>query len=124
MMTPLIDIFLLIIFFLLTCTFASGEKEKELTIHLPATQGGTHGVEGMRWYFNVLESGAIVLQGRTVTLKEVDGMLEAEHERRDGTYLIVRAHENVPYRMVAKLMGLFSRHGFARVAFQTVDEKE
>lgn len=123
-LTPLVDIvFLLIIFFLVSSTFETGEKE--LDIHLPATKGGVKTQrETKNHYFNILPSGTVVFQGQTMGMDEIEAFLKEKASDSEGHKFTVRADEKSPYGYFAKLMGLFNAYGFEKVAIQTVHDKE
>ncbi len=111
-------IFLLIIFFLLSSNFKS--EEKDLDIVLPQTKGSTVRQKPFsKWYFNVRADGTIRFRGEEHSLIEIESYLKENEIQKDTANLIIRADGAAAYRGVAQLLGLFSEHGFSKIAFQT-----
>lgn len=126
MLIPLIDCFcFLILFFLVSSTFEKSGNEKALDINLPQTLGGA-GKKGApdNWYINIRRDETLIMSGRSMDLPEMQAMLSSRRKEKDSVNLVIRADSLVPYRVVAKLIGLCSEYGYSRVAFQTLDERQ
>ncbi|MFT5523111.1 MAG: biopolymer transport protein ExbD [Pirellulaceae bacterium] len=119
-MTPMIDVvFLLIIFFLVSSHLAKQESQMELP--LPAADSGTLPDEQQanpRITVNVLNDGALMLSGRTITAVELQQILVAK-KTTDGPDLEVRIRgdRQAGYRFVEPIMLSCARAGIWNVTF-------
>ncbi|MBF0244296.1 MAG: biopolymer transporter ExbD [Planctomycetes bacterium] len=122
-LTPLVDIiFLLIIFFLLSSTFQT--KEKELGIQLPETKGTQSQEQPFTdYFFNIKPDGSIIINGRIHSLPEVEIFLKETLPEREHCNMIMRADKSSRYETIGKLLGLLSEYNYKRISFVTLDEK-
>ncbi len=116
-MTPLIDIvFLLLIFFMLTSRFVVQEG---IQVDLPVTERA-HTLEAMDSHrITVRADGILVLEGRAMTLRELDRFLAA----RDAAYLRtpfeILSDRRTPVQTVVSLLEMLRDRGASRVTLGT-----
>ncbi len=123
--TPLTDIFLvlLIIFMVTTTAIAeAGGQNGGLKVNLP--KGGksdalapAHDVA-----IAVLEDGRTVVGGKIVDPAELDGILEKAHAENPDTLVLVQADQGVQHGKVVAVMEQARRHGLTRLAIATREE--
>ena len=123
--TPLTDIFLvlLIIFMVTTTAIAeAGGQNGGLKVNLP--KGGksealppAHDVA-----VAVLEDGRTVVGGKIVDESTLEGILEKAHAENPDTLVLVQADQGVQHGKVVGVMELARRHGLSRLAIATREE--
>ena len=110
-LTSMIDVvFLLIIFFMVGTQFTQGEREIALK------RPGVDGLKPMvappdRQEIAVLASGAIAIDGREVTVDQLEQRLRAMRAGYPALRVLGRADGQVPYQSVASVYGAASRAG-------------
>ena len=116
--TPLIDIvFLLLIFFMLTSRFVVQEG---IEIDLPVTEKPhSRPSEEMR-VLQLLQSGAVVFQGRTFTLDQLGVYLGALGEDFMSSPFEIQADRRASVQSVVSLLELLRDRGASRVSMGTV----
>ncbi len=107
-LTPLIDVlFMLIIFFVLTAAFVSGEVD----VRLPEGQGGP--VSDVPVVIAVHEDGALSWAGEVMeTSLVIDAARQAYAE---GQSILLAGDRSVAYGTVATLLDRLRRHGVEEV---------
>ena len=120
--TPLTDIFLvlLIIFMVTTTAIAeSGNQSGGLKVSLP--QGGARAAttEVHDLAIAVLEDGRTVVAGKVVDEAELAAILERTHRQDPDTLVLVQADEGVAHGRVVAVMDLARRLGLQRLAIAT-----
>jgi biopolymer transport protein ExbD len=120
--TPLTDIFLvlLIIFMVTTTAIAeAGGQNGGIKVQLPKG-GQTNAVKEVHdLAIAVLSDGRVVVQGKVVdeaTLREV---LVKAHAENPETLVLVQADEGVPHGRVVAVMDMARRQGLPRLAIAT-----
>ena len=123
--TPLTDIFLvlLIIFMVTTTAIAeAGGQNGGLKVNLP--KGGTsdalapaHDVA-----VAVLEDGRTVVGGKIVDAAALDEILAKAHAENPDTLVLVQADQGVQHGKVVGVMEQARRHGLTRLAIATREE--
>ncbi len=102
-LTPLIDVvFLLLIFFLVSTTFAKEEVEMDLA--LPKARSGKTGSEGQHLVIQFTKEGALLLAGRKVTLEGLQQKLQAQARRDKSRSVLIRGDVDARYGLFAKVM--------------------
>jgi biopolymer transport protein ExbD len=102
-LTPLIDVvFLLLIFFLVSTTFAKDEVEMDLK--LPQAKSGKAGKEGQYLVIQFSRDGALLLAGRKVTLEGLQQKLRAQGQRDRSRAVLIRGDVDARYGLFAKVM--------------------
>ncbi len=122
-LAPLIDIvFLTLVFFMTTSVFATMEQEIDIT--LPSASEGEI-VERSRGeiFINLREDGTVVLNGREVTLEEMDSILERVAEVYPGGAVIIRGDEASRLGNAVEILNLCTKHDIQHVSFAVVDEE-
>lgn len=102
-LTPLIDVvFLLLIFFLVSTTFAKEEVEMDLA--LPQARSGKAGTEGRYIVIQFSREGSLLLAGRKVTLEGLQQKLQAQARRDRSRAVLIRGDVDARYGLFAKVM--------------------
>ncbi|MGB2600232.1 MAG: biopolymer transporter ExbD [Candidatus Omnitrophota bacterium] len=123
-MAPLIDIiFLLLIFFMSASIFY--QLETELNITVPTAEEGAD----MRRapgeiIVNVLKDGAVVVNQRKLTYKELGRMLARVSELYKGQPIIIRADRETYHKHVIKVLDICAGTDIWNVSFATMKEEE
>jgi biopolymer transport protein ExbD len=123
--TPLTDIFLvlLIIFMVTTTAIAEqGGQNGGLKVNLPRA-GKTASTEEMHdLAVAVLEDGRTVVGGKVVDEEALAQLLDKAHGENPETLVLVQADQEVAHGKVVAVMDLARRHGLARLAIATRDD--
>jgi biopolymer transport protein ExbD len=114
-LTPMIDIvFNLIIFFMVSTSFADAEKSVDLTV--PQVAGATGLADSSpHKAINVHRDGHITLDAQTVSLPELTARLATarrEHERLD---VVVRGDADSPFQHVAAVFTACRQAGISEM---------
>src|SRR5690349_25032694 len=120
--TPLTDIFLvlLIIFMVTTTAIAeAGGQNGGLKVNLP--KGGQSGAatEAHDLAIAVLEDGRTVVGGKVVDEGALVAILDRAHRENGDTLVLVQADQGVAHGRVVAVMDLARRHGLSRLAIAT-----
>ena len=100
-LTPLIDmVFLLLVFFLASTTFAKEEVEMDLT--LPEATSGEPGEDGHLLVINVKRDGTLTIDGRAVTAEGLRQRLRAAAARDRDQEVLIRGDTLVHFGVVAQ----------------------
>jgi biopolymer transport protein ExbD len=122
--TPLTDIFLvlLIIFMVTTTAIAEAGAEKGgFKVTLPkAGKGDASAPRDLA--IAILTDGRTVVAGKVVVEAELRGLLAAAHEKNPDTLVLVQADEGVLHGRVVAVMDLARRTGLSRIAIATRGE--
>ena len=123
--TPLTDIFLvlLIIFMVTTTAIAEqGGQNGGLKVNLPRA-GKTASTQEMHDIaVAVLEDGRTVVGGKVVDEQALAALLDKAHSENPETLVLVQADQEVAHGKVVAVMDLARRHGLARLAIATRDD--
>ena len=114
---PLIDIvFLLLIFFMLTSRFVVQEG---IQIDLPVTDR-SHTLPAEKAHRIIVRSeGVLVMDGRVMTLREMDYYLGNQDAVFFGTYFEILADRRVSVQTVISLLEMLRNKGASRVTLGT-----
>ncbi len=120
--TPLTDIFLvlLIIFMVTTTAIAeAGGQNGGLRVNLP--KGGQKGAatEAHDLAIAVLEDGRTVVGGKVVEEGALVAILDKAHQENADTLVLVQADQGVAHGKVVAVMDLARRRGLSRLAIAT-----
>jgi biopolymer transport protein ExbD len=122
--TPLTDIFLvlLIIFMVTTTAIAEAGAEKGgFKVTLPkAGKGDAAAARDLA--VAILADGRTVVAGKVVEEAELRGLLAGAHEKNPDTLVLVQADEGVLHGRVVGVMDLARRAGLTRIAIATRGE--
>lgn len=119
---PLIDIvFLLMIYFMLTSSFI---MQPGIKIELP-TALTTESIEKKELIVSIATDGSIFYREKSVTLKMLKTILEAESRSNPNVILIIKGDYNVVHGKVVEVMDLAKIAGVSHLAIATqpVEEK-
>jgi len=122
-LTPLIDmVFQLLIFFLLTTTFAVNVKEGGLELNLPRAKSSEIPSMVSHLVVALLKDGRMVVGGEALDEQSLRKKLEKIHKEKPDTMVIVQADRLVPHWRVVKVMDLATTIGLKRLGIATVEE--
>ncbi len=122
-MTPLIDmVFQLLIFFLLTTTFAINVKEGGLEVDLPRAKSAQIPSMARHMVIAILKDGRIVVGGEEMSTEALREKLVKVHKDNPQTMIIVQADKTVEHGIVVKAMDMAATIGLKHLAIATVEE--
>ena len=120
-LTPLIDVvFLLLIFFMVTTTFAT--IRYGMRVDLPTTTTPQEKIE-QNIVVSINKDGKIYLGKKWVSEKQLVSLLSQEIKKK-GTLVIVNADRNVTHGEVVRVMDLAKKAGAQKLGILTTPEKE
>jgi len=120
--TPLTDIFLvlLIIFMVTTTAIAeSGTQNAGLKVNLPKGGATSAGPVAHDIAVAVLEDGRTVVKGELVDDARLEALFQEAHGKNPDTLVLVQADQGVPHGRVVAVMDLARRSGLDRLAIAT-----
>jgi biopolymer transport protein ExbD len=120
--TPLTDIFLvlLIIFMVTTTAIAeAGGQNGGLRVNLPKAGKSGAAMEAHDLAIAVLEDGRTVVGGKVVDEGALTAILDRVHGENADTLVLVQADQGVAHGKVVAVMDLARRHGLSRLAIAT-----
>jgi biopolymer transport protein ExbD len=118
--TPLVDVMLvLLVVFILTAPLIVPQSMK---VNLPKTAAVTQEDKGKKLQLTIESSGALTLDGKPITDKELEKALSAASSNPDAS-LSIQADKAVPYGRVAELMALSQGAGMVKLSFVTLAGK-
>jgi len=120
-LTPLIDVvFLLLIFFMVTTTFAT--IRYGMRVDLPTTTTPQEKIE-QNIVVSINKDGKVYLGKEWVSEKQLVSRLRQEIKKK-GTLVIVNADRNVTHGAVVRVMDLAKKAGAQKLGILTTPEKE
>ncbi len=112
-LTPLIDVlFMLIVFFVLTTSFASSR----IPVDLPAGSGGP--AEGSFSVITVTKQGDVLYEGKTTTPEEAASALAA---RGSGQRILLRADREAVYGKIVEVLDALRKAGLGDIDLAVED---
>ncbi len=130
--TPLTDVFLVLLIIFMVVASASVEAERSnaesqasermpderaLRVHTP--QGASDGaIMAKNIVVNVLPDGTIDLDGESVTIETIGAKLTAMDDTRSDQ-VVIRGDETAQYKLVVRVLSAVRSAGFTRVALAT-----
>jgi biopolymer transport protein ExbD len=123
--TPLTDIFLvlLIIFMVTTTAIAEqGGQNGGLKVSLPRAGKSAPAAEVHDLAIAVLEDGRTVVGGKVVDEDQLTEILKKAHGDNPDTLVLVQADQGVVHGKVVAVMDLARRQGLARLAIATRED--
>ncbi len=113
-LTSLIDVvFLLLIFFMLTTTFA--DFTRRLDIELPEARAATTKEKQLKYTIELDEKGRIALNGEIVTLAALDTTLHRDAAAGKVKGAVLRADRSVTHGNVVRVLGIVRDAGIEEV---------
>jgi len=123
--TPLTDIFLVLLIIFMVTTTAIAESERNeggFKVSLPRGAKGEEAGIARDLTVAILADGRTVIAGRLVSEAELATAFAAARERSAETIVLFQADEGVPHGRVVHVMELARRAGLARLAIATRGE--
>ncbi|MBT8558089.1 biopolymer transporter ExbD [Polynucleobacter paneuropaeus] len=115
--TPLVDVMLvLLVVFILTAPLIVPQSMK---VNLPKTQAVTLQEKNKKMELVIESSGALTLDGKQVSDKELERALSAASSNPDAA-LAIQADKGVPYGRVAEIMAISQGAGVVKLSFVTL----
>lgn len=113
---PMVDVLLVLLcFFILTWNFA--RKEMELSVKVPTAENAKEpNVDVNQTVLNLKEDGTMVMNTRPITFEELFDRMKALAQLNPDYAIILRGDENVPYKYVARVLGVCNGAGIWNVA--------
>ena len=114
-LTPMIDIvFNLIIFFMVSSSFADAEKNVGLTVPQVADSAALNDASA-RKAINVHRDGRITLNGQSTTLSELTSKLNAARRQNVHLSVVLRGDADCPFQHVAAVFAACRRAGISEM---------
>ncbi len=117
--TPLTDIFLvLLIIFMIS---SSAMLESGLSVKLPVAKSSnlTHGEDEKPIYVTISNSGDILLNSRKVTLSELPPALTLLVKQSKGKRVVIRADSSIVFGKAVTVMDIAKASGAEKIAIAT-----
>jgi len=122
-MAPLIDIvFLTLVFFMATTVYGVLESEIDITLPTAETSVPTARSQG-EIYINLKADGSIIVNDRTVTLTELQEVLNKVSQFFPGSSVIIRGDQNAMLGNAIRVLDCCRKANIQNVAFSTINEK-
>ena len=120
-LAPMIDVvFLLLIFFMVATTFV--EKEKEMGLDLPTAESGEEPERDFdELVINLLEDGAIKVNGETMTEDQLNQTLGFAARSNPETPVTIRGDREVVLQRVVAVMDACRIAGLTDIGMMTLD---
>ncbi|MCB1194997.1 biopolymer transporter ExbD [bacterium] len=120
-LTPLIDVlFLLLIFFMVSSTF---RENQAIDVTLPSAATAEL-KESDETIVTIDRNGTIYIDSEEIAYDELNRELTGVFMKKGETNLIMRADENVPYKVVVYVMDTARSIGFRSIAALTEKNSE
>lgn len=122
-MAPLIDIvFLTLVFFMTTSVFTT--LESEIAVTLPTADAAEAGERTQgEIYINIREDGGIVMNGREVTVDELQETLYRVAEFYPGGAVIIRGDRTSHLGVAIAVLNCCKKADIQNVSFAALDEE-
>lgn len=118
-LVPMIDVlFLLLAFFIISWQFS--QSETELNVSIPTQEEGAEPKQQRgEIIINVLVDGSIKVEGRTLTLSELQSTLTDIAKTYANQPVRLRGDANVPYQRIVEVMDTCQKAGIWNISFAT-----
>jgi len=122
-LTPLIDmVFQLLIFFMLTTTFAVNVKEGGIEVELPKAKSTQIASMTKHLVIAILKDGRMIVGGETHSVDSLRQKLTEIHKENPKTMVVMQADTTVDHGTVVRAMDIAAEVGLKRLAIATVEE--
>jgi len=120
-MAPMIDVvFQLLIFFMVSTTYAN--EEKDLEVELPTAQSGAaSGAAAQELVINVFRDGRVSLAGRALASGELERELSQVAGRNPKTQVTIRGDRLASHERIVAVMDACGVAGLSNLALGTRD---
>lgn len=122
-MAPLIDIvFIVLVLFMTTSVY--GALESELDVTLPTADSAVQ-AERTRGeiYINLMKDGSIVLNDKTITIDELQGVLDRVAEYFPGGAVIIRGDKDAVLGQAVAVLNACRKADIQSVSFAAMSEE-
>jgi len=122
-LTPLIDmVFQLLIFFLLTTTFAVNVKESGIEVDLPRAKSAQIPSLKQNVVIAILKDGRMIVGGEALSESALKEKLVQVHKENPKTMVVVQADRTVEHGRVVQALDLAVDVGLKSMAIATEEE--
>ena len=122
-MAPLIDIvFLTLVFFMVTSVYSTLESEIDITLPTADSAVASERMQG-EIFVNLLADGSIVINERTVTIPELQEILNRVSEYLTGGSVIIRGDRNANLGRAIAILNCCKNANIQNVSFAAVQEE-
>ncbi len=122
-LTPLIDmVFQLLIFFMLTTTFAVNVKEGGIEVELPKAKSTQIASMTKHLVIAILKDGRMIVGGETHSVDSLRQKLTEIYKENPKTMVVMQADTTVDHGTVVRAMDIAAEVGLKRLAIATVEE--
>lgn len=123
-LAPLIDIvFLTLVFFMVTSVYSTLEAELDVTLPTAASAEYDDRTQG-EIYINVRDDDAIVVNGRDVTLPELQDILNRVATYFPGGSVIIRGDRKAQLGIAVAILDACKQADIQNVSFAAIREEE
>jgi biopolymer transport protein ExbD len=114
-MTPMIDVvFNLLVFFLLSATYITEERQLELQVpSVPAAAPAVPTPSDL--VINIAASGAISIDEKDLSMEGLEEKLESARKNFPGQGVSIRGDKEAAYQSVARVLSICKRVGIRRI---------
>jgi biopolymer transport protein ExbD len=117
--TPLLDLaFVLLIIFVITRPLLEGHLDLQLPTNMGAPDTQNINASDIR-RVEITPRGNYWLQGRQLTLAQIEGDLVRTHRQNPRLVVYLAADKRTPWDFVAAMFNVCSRNGITRFSFKT-----
>ncbi len=116
--TPLTDVILvlLIIFMVSSSAMVDAARQEQLSVNLPAARGGGFDAAAPEIaILNIYADGRLGLDGETVSMNELQAILEDRHKKKPNESLVIDADGDLAHRRVVEVMDAARQAGYQNV---------
>lgn len=122
--TPLVDIFLVLLVILMassTAILEAGQGEGSgFKVQLPSAERSDEvSAPGNELVIAIPEDGAIIVRGEQVSMAELEGLLQAEAAQSTDRLVLVQADEEARHKIVVEVMEAARKAGLKNLAIAT-----
>lgn len=113
---PMVDVLLVLLcFFILTWNFA--RKEMEISVKVPVAEHASEPTLNVNQsVLNLKADGTMVMNTKPITYEDLGERMRALAEINPEYAIILRGDENVPFKYIARVLGVCNGAGISNVA--------
>ncbi|MBY0587361.1 biopolymer transporter ExbD [bacterium] len=122
-MTPMIDVvFNLLVFFLLSATYITEERQLELQVpSVPASAPAVAAPSDL--IINIAASGTISINNQELSVEAMEQRLESARKNFPGQGVSIRGDKQAAYQFVARVLSVCKRVGIRRIDVMVQEQK-
>lgn len=127
--TPLVDIFLVLLVILMassTAILEAGQGDGSgFKVQLPSAEKSDEvSAPGNELVIAIPSDGTIIVRGELVSMAELEGLLQAEAAQSTDRLVLVQADEDAKHKMVVEVMEAARKAGLKNLAIATRAKRE